>query len=160
MNAPREFGGRWIWLFPLTYVVHAIEEIWGGIGYAAWISELSGTTLPGTTLIALHMALILGMSVVVVVVRRQRRFFWSIVAFGVVLVGNALLHFAATVVTRTYSPGLLSGLVVWGPLGVYALVRARRELARSDVVWGAAIGVLATSVITVLALNPGLLRLP
>lgn len=159
MGSPREFGGRWVWLFPLTYLVHAIEEIWGGSGYAAWVSDLGDASLSEATLVFLHLVLLAGMCVVVGFVRARRRYFWSIVAFGVVVTGNALMHLVATIATWSYSPGLLTGVFVWAPLGVYCLVRAGR-LPRSDRAWGVAIGAVATVVITAVALDPGLLPLP
>lgn len=156
----RRFSGRWLWLFPVTYVAHAVEEIWAGGGYAAWISSLSGQPITDIELLVIHVALIVGMSAVVALVQARQRFCWSIVAFAVVVTGNTLMHAVSTWLTRSYSPGLVTGLVLWSPLGVFAVWRAHGSLRRADVAWGAAIGIVATLVISMLALNPSLIPLP
>ncbi len=159
-SATPPFSGRWLWLFPLTYALHAVEEVWAGGGYAAWITAVSGQPISDSELVVIHAVLIVATSLLVVIVSRRRRFFWGIVAFGVVVTGNAVLHVASSWLTRTYSPGLVTGLLAWAPLGVLTLRRAARTLPRSDVVWGTAIGIVATAVISALALNPSLLPLP
>ncbi len=32
----------WLWVFPLTYLIHIAEEYWGGEGYPAYILRLRG----------------------------------------------------------------------------------------------------------------------
>jgi hypothetical protein len=51
MNEP-PFAGRWLWLFPVTYAAHAVEEIWAGVGYAAWITALSGQPISSSLVAA------------------------------------------------------------------------------------------------------------
>jgi len=35
----------WLWLFPMTYLVHIAEEYWGGEGYSAYLFRLRGVHL-------------------------------------------------------------------------------------------------------------------
>ena len=55
-------------------------------------------------------------------------------------------------VTRSYSPGVVSGLGVWAPLGLFAVVRSRQLLPRP--VWrrGIMAGMLLLGSVALLAL--------
>src|SRR4051812_11903662 len=33
------------WIFPITYLIHIVEELWGGEGYPAYIHRLRGVQL-------------------------------------------------------------------------------------------------------------------
>jgi len=85
--------GQWVWLLPATYLIHLVEEVWGGEGYAAWITRLSGSRFPNSTLL-------------------------------------------------------------WLPLGLYSIWRGLARGERSDLWLGIAIGLVATAVISLVALNP------
>lgn len=70
---------------------------------------------------------------------------WIAPMLGTITAVNGIGHLVGSVATRSYSPGLVSGLTVWTPLGLFAVMRARRFLPRA--VWrrsiaaGAAINV-------------------
>lgn len=155
----RETGylGRWIWLFPATYLIHLGEEVWGGEGYAAWISRLTGSPFPRSTLLLLNALLLAGMVVIVIAALRLSALRWAIVAVGGAVLGNSLLHLVASLGTWTYSPGLVTGTLLWLPLGSHAVGRGFARCERREVWLGLAIGLLATILISVVALNPRLL---
>ena len=56
---------------------------------------------------------------------------WIAVTLAVSIAANGLLHLAGTILTRTYSPGVFSGTLLWIPLGVFALRSMRARLTRS-----------------------------
>jgi hypothetical protein len=60
---------------------------------------------------------------------------------------------AGSVVTGSYSPGVVSGAGLWTPLGVAALARTRRTLPRRDWRCGIAAGLLITGSLVPLALS-------
>ena len=82
---------------------------------------------------------------------------WAVVAMGATVLGNSFLHAVASLVTRTHSPGLITGTLLWLPLGVYTIWRGFERGERSDLWLGIALGLVATVLISLVALNPGLL---
>ena len=56
---------------------------------------------------------------------------WLAVALAVSVALNGLLHLASTILTRSYSPGVVSGVLVWVPLGAFALRSMRARLPRA-----------------------------
>jgi hypothetical protein len=61
-------------------------------------------------------------------------------------------HLIASAITRSYSPGVISGALLWLPLGTVTLVRAFRAFPRG--VWwgGIVLGLALHGLVTGLAL--------
>ncbi len=70
------------------------------------------------------------------------------IAIATVLLVNGLAHIAGTLVTRTYSPGLVTGVVLYLPIAPLVLFRARSQAAFGR---GVAAGVALHGVVMVLA---------
>ena len=49
---------------------------------------------------------------------------WLVPAPGTITAVNGIGHLAGSAVTRSYSPGTVSGVGVWAPLGLYAVARS------------------------------------
>jgi hypothetical protein len=151
MSRPVERWVRWGWLFPATYCVHIAEEWRGGEGFPAWWSRLTGAELSVERFLALNAYALAGMTlgVALAVVFRQMR--WLLVGFGAAVLMNGLAHIGASVLTRSYSPGAVSGALLWLPLGAWALAAGRRNLSRRDFGAGVAVGLLMHAAVTMLA---------
>jgi hypothetical protein len=120
----------WIWLFPLTYLVHIGEEYWAGGGFAPWIARTAGVHLTMGEFLVLNGIGWVVMTIGVALVNGSRRWRWVLTALGGIVLLNAVLHAIGSVVTRSYSPGLVTGLVLWIPLGLFTLRRESRSAAR------------------------------
>jgi hypothetical protein len=143
-------AGKWVWLFPATYLAHVAEEYWGGEGFPRWISRVAGAALSEEAFLTLN-ALAWVVMVVAIAAVARGLWRWPLVAFGLVVLLNALLHAGGSVITRSYSPGLVTGLLLWLPLGAVTLRRARREVSRRTFAVGVMAGLLAHAVVSLLA---------
>jgi hypothetical protein len=151
----KRFAGSWAWLFPLTYLAHIAEEYWGGEGFPAWFSRLSGVDLTPARFLSLNRFALALMVVGVILALTVPPLRWLLISFGAVVLINALAHAVGSVWTRSYSPGLISGLLLWLPLGALTLRRAWILRSRRAFWSGVVVGVLLHGVITVLALSGG-----
>src|ERR671912_2575885 len=119
MRRPVEKWVRWGWLLPATYSVHILEEWRGGEGFPAWFSRMMGAELSVERFLALNTYALVGMTLGVVSAVLFRQMRWLLVGFGAVVFVNALAHVGASALTRSYSPGLVSGTLLWLPLGAW-----------------------------------------
>jgi hypothetical protein len=142
---------NWLWLFPLTYAVHIAEEMLAGERFYIWIRHISGRTIGGQTFLILNLVFWVGM-VGAILVARSGRALWLIPALGALVAVNGLGHLIGTFVAGSYSPGVVSGVVLWIPLGVYALWRSRREMSGRVLLGGIVAGVVVMAMVMVLAL--------
>jgi hypothetical protein len=78
---------------------------------------------------------------------------WPFASLGFLTAFNGTLHIVASIVTRSYSPGTVSGLLIWIPLGVYTLRRVHRELTPSQFWAAITVGIVAHAVLSLAALT-------
>jgi hypothetical protein len=79
-----------------------------------------------------------------------------VVALGVLVLINMLLHVGGTLGSGSYSPGLVSAALLWLPLGLFALRWSWRRISRSRFAVGAALGVVGHGLVSLLALRVNL----
>lgn len=142
--SPRGLGP---WLFPTTYLPHATEEYCAGETFLVWISRLTGVHFTATAFLwlnAIAMAAMLG--AVWLAVRHRVR--WLTTTLATVVTINALAHLVGSVATWSYSPGVVTGTLLWLPLGIATLRCTRRDLPRRAFVAGAVFGVVAHAIVS------------
>jgi hypothetical protein len=142
---------QWLWLFPATYLAHILEEAFAGERFYIWIRRITDRTLSLRTFLALN-GLFFAAMVVAIIVLQASRAPWLLPALGTLVLVNGLGHLAGTTATRTYSPGLVSGVLLWLPLGLAALLLSWRQLSRTTFWYGVAAGVLLSSLVVLSAL--------
>lgn len=145
-------AGRWLWLFPASYAVHIAEEGLAGERFYRWIRRAAGREISPRTFAGMNLAYEAAMVAAVRHARQQEDAAWLVPALGAITAMNGLGHLAGTMVTRSYSPGLVSGVAVWVPLGLFAVIRGRQLLPREAWRRGVATGVLALGGVALLAL--------
>jgi Protein of unknown function with HXXEE motif len=139
-----------LWLFVPAYVVHMAEEWFAGS--PAWIGLIIGDPL-----LAMAYVLINGIALVLLVVGIRaatgaERYGWIAVAIATIALVNTAAHAAGAVLARSYSPGLISGVVLYVPLGALAMIRAADQAPPGQVRRGIAVGLAIHSAVFAVAL--------
>lgn len=145
-------AAAWGWLYPATYAIHILEEWRGGEGFTVWLERISGVELAAGKFLVWNAFALLLMSVGVVLTMRFKNLRWLLLAYGTAFLLNALSHLAASLYTISYSPGLVSGLLLWLPLGALTYVYFKPTLSRRAARAGLIIGVLMHCVVLSLTL--------
>lgn len=115
--------GWWIWLFPLTYVLHVSEEYFGGEGFTRWMAQGGGKAMSDTKFIALTSIGFLLVGAGMMLVRARRSMWWILLTLSTVFLINTLSHTAYTLLMHSYSPGLVTAWLLWAPLGTFVFFR-------------------------------------
>lgn len=140
-----------LWLFVPAYLVHLAEEFWAGPGFPSWVRLIAGRTLPEAAFVAINaVALVLLLAGIRAATRRESRG-WIAVAVATVATLNAVLHLLGSAATGTYSPGTISGVVVYLPLGVLTLIRAGHQQEAAAFGRGISAGLLVQLIVAALA---------
>ena len=149
----RSGAGVWTLLFPLTYALHVGEEYWGGESFWRWMSRVSGASLSEAEFVAINAVGLVVVTVVAVAAASSARAAgFAVPALGTIVAVNGSLHLVASLLTGSYSPGVVSGLLLWLPLGVHALRRAWREQASAGFATGVLVGLAAHAAVSLVAL--------
>jgi len=119
---------RWLLLLPAAYVAHLCEEWWGGPGFPAWTQATFGAEISPTRFLAINaIALPLFIAGTIGAVRNHR-FALVAAAFSALFFVNGVVHLLASAAFGTYSPGTITGALLYLPLGGFALVSMSRLL--------------------------------
>lgn len=146
----------WSWLFPLSYLIHIAEEYWGGEGYPAYILRLRGVHMSTARFLAAQSVGLILVTIGVILARRLKFLPMMLVILGTMVATNSLTHIVTALISRTYGPGLVSSIVVWGPLGVATIIRYKSALDDQRQYWLAiAIGIAINAVVGVLTMRGG-----
>lgn len=141
-------------LFPLTHLVHMAEEYAAGEGFPQWLSSTFVAHFSERDFLALNSVAWVAMALgALLASRRPAVARVYLPALSALVVVNALAHVVGSAVTGRYSPGAVSGVLLWLPLG---LVTLRGEAARQPpgaLVLSMALGVLLHVLATFLALT-------
>jgi Protein of unknown function with HXXEE motif len=156
MNQPSDPGvgsaGPWLWLFPATYAVHIAGEGLAGERFYHWIHRVVGRELDGRRFWALNGVFGAAMMAAVLRARTDPRSGWLVPVLGTITTLNGVGHAAGSAVTQSYSPGVVSGITLWTPLGLFALVRSRQSLPRGTWWIGVGVGAAVNGCVGLLAL--------
>ncbi|HEX8844338.1 MAG TPA: HXXEE domain-containing protein [Pyrinomonadaceae bacterium] len=155
LKESESFTGTWAWLFPLTYLIHVAEEYWGN--FPAWINRIWGIESSVSNFMIWNGAAWALMIVGVALVLKTKSYRWLLVSFGMVVLINATSHTIASLVTASYSPGLISGVLLWVPLGTITMLRASKRVNRRTFRAGIIVGILMHAVVTLLAFSSAIL---
>lgn len=141
--SPKRLFEDWIWLFPATYLIHAMEEYWCGEGFYRWAARIIGGGMTPSQFIVINSFGLLLMVAGILIFRRTPSVRWLALCFATVVFINGFAHLTGTIWTKIYSPGLVSGIVLWIPLGAATFYRAWKRVTPLSFV----AGVLAGTVI-------------
>ena len=138
-----------VWLLVASYVAHVAEEWFGG--FPEWLALVAGQPLPRGAFVAINAVAMAVMAVGAWASTRRESLGWLAIAIAALLFVNGVLHLLGSIVTRSYSPGLFTGIVLYVPLGQLALMRAWDQAP--SLFWrGIAVGVAAHAVVSAVAI--------
>lgn len=132
---------RWLALFPLTYALHVLEEATAGETFPVWLSRVAGASLSRGDFFLINAVGLLVITAAALVAGRNPGRTPLLPMLGTVVLVNGTLHVGATLLTGGYSPGAVTGLLLWIPLGAFALKDAGATLPRRLLLTGITLGV-------------------
>ena len=134
-----------VWLFPVTYGVHLLEEYFVGGGFPVWAQRVLGIQFSNREFVAWNAFAFALICLGALLVSRHARF--RFIEIAIAVLGNVAAHVIGSLATWTYSPGLVTGVFAWIPLASVRLQTAFRASSRRGRVAGTCIGMFVTVVI-------------
>lgn len=143
----------WPLLFPLTYLIHIAEEYFAAEGFPEWSARYLNFRLTPERFLELNGIAWIAVCMASLIVLWRASARWVLVPLATVTAINGCAHAVASIATMSYSPGVISGVMLWIPLGVFTLRRGYQDLS-SRLFWmGIGVGIVLHGVVTVLALG-------
>jgi hypothetical protein len=124
----------WVIFLPIAFFAHICEEGLGGPGFPTWTQNTLRWGVSPARFVLMSSSGLLLMTVSVIAALRNRRVAWLAATVAAMITVNGLLHALATAAYSTYSPGTITGLLVFVPLGSVTLLSMSRRLPRREFV--------------------------
>jgi hypothetical protein len=147
----RQLRRSWPLLLLAAYTLHLAEELWGGEGFELWTERALGLPVSTTRFLVLNGIAWPLFAALTVAALRKPALSWFPTAFGTLVAVNGVLHLLGTLATGSYSPGLVTGLLLYLPVGGYAVVWGSRHLPPRAFAAALLGGVLAHALVAVIA---------
>ena len=145
----------WLWVFPITYLIHVAEEYWVGEGYPAYILRLRGVHMSTARFLVAQGVGVVLVTIGVILARHFKFPRMMLIILGAIVLVNAITHTLTALSIMSYGPGLWSSIFIWGPLGAFTLLRFRNGVARKQYWIAIAIGVGVNVVVGILTMRGG-----
>lgn len=147
MNISEEHNGQgqvglWAWAIPAAFVVHVLEEAFGGAGLMEWMAGGGGVDWSLSEFLRANLVGLAALCLAAWASRRWEAWRWPLVSGATIFVANGFWHAAICVMTRSYIPGVLTGLLLYVPLGCFVLVRALQLMSLRSYITAIIIGML------------------
>lgn len=126
----RDSLGLWVWVLPAVYAIHVTEEAFGGSGLMGWMSAGGGVRLSLAQFAGLNLVGIVFLCLATGAARRWERWRWLLVTGATIVLANGAAHGLISAATRSYVPGLWSGLALYIPIGALFLIHLWRGVSR------------------------------
>ena len=137
--------GPWLVLFPVTYLAHIAEECFGN--FPGSIAALTGLNVSMSAFVAANALLWIVMMAAVAFVLLRPSHAWIAITLATIVIVNTGLHVAGSLLLDGYSPGVVSAVLLWLPLGVATLARGKRVLTPQRYCWSIVLGIAIHAVV-------------
>jgi len=106
------------WFLPAAYLIHLADEYFSGEGFHNWFSGMFNVSLSLNDFIIINAFGFSAVILITVLYTLNKVSHFIIAVIGSLFFINGIIHIAASILTLSYSPGTISGLLVYLPLGL------------------------------------------
>jgi len=143
----------WLLLLPASFLLHITEEWFARPGFPAWTRQLGSSGIPPDRFILINAVAWPASALLTTLGILVPEFAWFPATFATMVCINAVLHAVGTLATASYSPGLLTGLLLFLPVGLTALSYSRQVLPPHRFALAVVAGVLLHAVVIAIAFS-------
>jgi len=118
----------YLWIFAVVLVIHLTEEFWGGMR-SFDRDKLHGLDLSRGGFIRTNLVAIGGLLALSVMAVKMGFPQFLLVSLGAFVLINATRHVIKSAREISYSPGLITGLLIFLPLGALTLIRLEPRMS-------------------------------
>ena len=155
-RAENEAVGLWVWLVPAAYIVHVMEEAFGGHGLMEWMAAGGGVRLSLSEFLGINLVGAGALCLAAWTARRWKVWRWPLVSGATIFVANGIWHIAICVITQSYIPGVWTGLLLYIPVGCIVMFRLRHLILPRIFIFAIVVGMVIHGVTIWLVLRmPG-----
>ena len=136
-------------VLPFALALHVAEEWFGG--FPAWTAVIAGDSLEPERFLVINALGLLLFTAGAVAAFRDSGTAWIVVSLAALVGLNGVLHTLATAAFGRYSPGVVTGLLLYIPLSVVVLRFSATMLPKAHFARAVLLGILLHALVTLVA---------
>jgi hypothetical protein len=138
------------WLLPVTLLAHQLEEYF--YQFPLWYSNLLNTKLSNQEWILIN---VVGLFIISIV---SLSYLFNtnkliLVALGTLVFVNGIVHLLLSIFTFSYSPGTISGVILFIPLGIIIFKKISPQLHSGERIIAIVTGIVVLFIVSMIAIN-------
>jgi hypothetical protein len=138
------------WAIPITILIHQLEEYFGQ--FPLWYSNLLNAQLSNQDFIVINgVGLLIFLTFALSYIINKNNLI--LVALGTFVFVNGMIHLLLSFFTLSYSPGTISGVVLFIPLGIIIYKNIMPHLSKRERILAIALGIFALVTVSIIARN-------
>ena len=141
--------GGLLWPFVPALAIHVAEEWFAG--FTTWVVQLTGRSMPDAAFIGINAVAMALLVLAINAATGDESKGWLAITIATVFLINTVSHVAGSLLTRSYSPGLFSAVVLYVPLGSLTMIRAADQASRATLTRGVIAGAAIHALVFVVA---------
>jgi hypothetical protein len=142
-----------VWLLPAFYTIHLVEEAFVCSGLYVWISEIFNVDFSLNDFIFINAVGFIFFISFTFLYTFDKANNFIFAAMGSLIFTNGIVHTTASLVTLTYSPGTISGVIFYIPLGAIIFNKILPLLPEHQRSLSIATGIILHIAVSVIAFN-------
>ena len=140
-EATRSRQGRWLWILPLAYAIHIVDEFFAGAGLFTWVGAI--VPFSAASFLGVNFLIISIIAIAVALARHtDSGRFLAVAVFTQFALHGLLVHPGWSLWAGRATPGLATGTFVLLPLAFAGFYGAWPLLSRNHLIGGVVAGVL------------------
>jgi len=141
------------WFLPVAFLLHLLDEYFIGAGFAGWFSMLFKASLSESNFIVINAA---GFAIVLIIailytIGKVNNFVLATV--GSLFFINGIIHPLASFLSATFSPGTITGVIIYLPFGLIVFIKIYPLLQEQQRMFSVILAIALQILVSVIALN-------
>ena len=141
------------WFLPAAYLLHLLDEYFIGAGFAGWFSMLFKASLSESNFIVIN---VVGFTIVLFIailytIGKANNF--VLVTVGTLFFINGIIHPFVSFLTGTFSPGTITGVIIYLPFGLIVFIKIFPLLQEQQRLLSVILAIALQILVSVVALN-------
>lgn len=141
------------WFLPAAYLLHLFDEYFIGAGFAGWFSMLFKASLSESNFIVINAV---GFTIILIIAilytfGKANNFVLAVV--GSLFFINGIIHPLVSILTATFSPGTITGVIIYLPLGILVFKKIFPLLQEQQRMFSVVLAIAFHLLVSAVALN-------
>jgi hypothetical protein len=141
------------WFLPVAYLLHLLDEYFTGAGFAGWFSGLFKTGLSESNFIIINAVGFTAVLVIAILYTLGKANNFVLAVVGSLFFINGIIHPLVSILTATFSPGTITGVIIYLPLGVLVFKKIFPLLQEQQRMFSVILAIALHILVSVVALN-------